>query len=35
MVDLMTALRSYEANQRMIQYLDRVLEKAVNDIGRV
>jgi len=35
MVDLLTALRSYEANQRVIQYLDRVLEKAANDIGRV
>lgn len=35
MVDMMTALRVYEANQRVIQSLDQTLEKAVNDIGRV
>jgi flagellar basal-body rod protein FlgG len=35
MVDMMTALRIYEANQRVIQYYDRSLEKAVNEIGRV
>jgi len=35
MVDMMTALRSYEANQKMIQSLDRTLEKAVNEVGRV
>lgn len=34
-VDLMTALRTYEANQKVIQYYDRSLEKAVNEIGRV
>lgn len=34
-VDLMTASRMYEANQKMVQYYDRSLEKAVNDVGRV
>lgn len=35
MVDLMTALRMYEANQKVIQYYDKSLEKAVNEIGRI
>ncbi|WP_223065985.1 flagellar hook-basal body protein [Paenibacillus caui] len=35
MVDLMAAQRAYEANQQIIQYYDRSLDKAVNDIGRV
>ncbi|GIQ70877.1 flagellar hook-basal body protein [Xylanibacillus composti] len=35
MIDLMAAQRAYEANQRMVQYYDRSLEKAVNEIGRV
>ena len=35
MVDMMTAMRLYEANQKAIQSLDRTLEKAVNEIGRV
>ncbi len=35
MVDMMTALRVYEANQRVIQSLDQTLDKAVNEIGRV
>ncbi len=35
MVDMMTAMRLYEANQKSIQSLDRTLEKAVNEIGRV
>ncbi|WP_127581147.1 flagellar hook-basal body protein [Paenibacillus koleovorans] len=34
-VDLMTATRMYEANQKMVQYYDRSLEMAVNDVGRV
>ena len=33
--DMMTALRMYEANQNVIQSIDRTLEKAVNEIGRV
>lgn len=33
--DMMTALRMYEANQKVIQSLDRTLDKAVNEIGRV
>lgn len=35
MVDLNVALRSYEANQVVIQYYDRSLDKAVNEVGRV
>jgi len=35
MVDMITILRSYEANQKMIQYQDATLDRAVNDIGRV
>jgi flagellar basal-body rod protein FlgG len=35
MVDLMTAQRAYEANQKMIQYYDKSMEKAVNEVGRV
>ncbi|WP_027087173.1 flagellar hook-basal body protein [Cohnella panacarvi] len=34
-VDLMSALRAYEANQKVIQFYDRSLDKAANDIGRV
>ncbi|WP_068783831.1 flagellar hook-basal body protein [Paenibacillus phocaensis] len=35
MVDLLAAQRAYESNQKMIQYYDRSLDKAVNEIGRV
>lgn len=35
MVDMMTALRLYEANQKVIQAYDQTLDKAVNEIGRV
>ncbi|WP_010278964.1 flagellar hook-basal body protein [Paenibacillus senegalensis] len=35
LVDMMTALRAYEANQKMVQYYDRSLEKAVNEVGRI
>lgn len=34
-IDMMSALRAYEANQKMVQYYDRSLEKAVNEVGRV
>jgi flagellar basal-body rod protein FlgF len=34
-VDIMSALRAYEANQKVIQTYDRSLDKAVNDVGRV
>ncbi|MNH48393.1 flagellar basal body rod protein FlgG [compost metagenome] len=34
-VDLMSALRAYEANQKVIQFYDQSLNKAVNDIGRI
>lgn len=35
MVDMITVLRAYESNQKLIQYQDSTLEKAVNDIGRI
>lgn len=35
MVDMMSALRAYEANQKMVQYYDRSLDRAVNDVGRI
>jgi flagellar basal-body rod protein FlgF len=35
MVDLMAAQRAYETNQRMVQFYDRSLERAVNEVGRV
>ncbi|WP_195573662.1 flagellar hook-basal body protein [Paenibacillus sp. 1001270B_150601_E10] len=35
MVELNMAFRAYEANQRVIQYYDKTLEKTVNEIGRV
>ncbi|RNB82066.1 flagellar hook-basal body protein [Brevibacillus fluminis] len=35
MTEMMTALRSYEANQRVLSTLDSTLDKAVNEIGRV
>ncbi|WP_276353530.1 flagellar hook-basal body protein [Cohnella caldifontis] len=35
MVDIMSALRVYEANQKVIQFYDSSLQKAVNDIGKV
>ncbi|PZE19382.1 flagellar hook-basal body protein [Paenibacillus xerothermodurans] len=35
MVDMMTALKAYEANQKVVQFYDRSMEKAVNDVGRI
>lgn len=35
MVDLLAAQRAYESNQKIVQYYDRSLDKAVNEIGRV
>ncbi|SEN63192.1 flagellar hook-basal body protein [Paenibacillus sp. OV219] len=35
MVDLMSASRAYEANQKVIQFFDKSLDKAVNEIGKV
>lgn len=34
-VDMMNALRIYEANQKMVQYYDQSLSKAVNEVGKV
>ncbi|XEC95344.1 flagellar hook-basal body protein [Paenibacillus tarimensis] len=35
MVDIMAALRAYEANQKIVQYYDRSLEKVVNEVGKI
>ena len=35
MVEMITVLRAYESNQKMIQYQDSTLEKAVNEVGRL
>lgn len=35
MVDLMAAQKAYESNQKVIQFYDKSLDKAVNEIGRV
>ncbi|MCD1260872.1 flagellar hook-basal body protein [Paenibacillus athensensis] len=35
MVDMMSALRAYEANQKVIQFYDKSMDKAVNDVGRI
>lgn len=35
MTDMMTVLRAYEANQRIITTVDGTMEKAANEIGRV
>jgi flagellar basal-body rod protein FlgF len=35
MVDLITTLRAYEANQKVIQAIDTTLDKAVNEVGRL
>lgn len=35
MVDMITVVRSYEANQKVLQALDGTLEKAVNEVGAV
>lgn len=35
MVDMITVLRAYEANQKVVQAIDSTLEKAVNQIGPV
>ncbi|MGD0034238.1 flagellar hook-basal body protein [Paenibacillus illinoisensis] len=34
-VDMNAAYRAYEANQKVVQFYDRSLDKAVNDVGRV
>ncbi|KGE20386.1 flagellar hook-basal body protein [Paenibacillus wynnii] len=34
-VDMNAAFRAYEANQKVIQYYDSSLQKAVNEVGRV
>jgi len=35
MVDMISVVRAYEANQKMIQAQDETLEKAVNEVGAV
>ncbi|BFH65592.1 MULTISPECIES: flagellar hook-basal body protein [Paenibacillus] len=34
-VDMNMALRAYEANQKVIQFYDKSLDKAVNEVGKV
>jgi len=34
-VDMITALRNYESNQKVIKMIDDVLSKTVNELGRV
>ncbi|MGI6587902.1 MAG: flagellar hook-basal body protein [Peptococcia bacterium] len=35
MVNMITTLRAYEANQKVIQSIDNTLDKAVNEVGRL
>lgn len=35
MTDMITVMRSYEANQKVLQAMDGTLEKAVNEVGAV
>ncbi|AKL93747.1 flagellar hook-basal body rod protein FlgF [Clostridium aceticum] len=35
MVNMITVLRAYESNQKVVQAYDEILQKAVNEIGRV
>jgi len=35
MVEMIVALRAYEANQRIVKSEDQMLDKAVNDVGRL
>lgn len=35
MVDMIASLRLYESNQKIVQTYDEILQKAVNEIGRV
>ena len=35
MIDMMTVLRQYESNQKVIEDMDDTLGRAVNDLGTV
>lgn len=35
MVEMITVMRSYEANQKILQYQDSTLDRAVNEVGRL
>ena len=35
MVELISATRTYESNQKVIQTIDETLDKAVNQLGKV
>lgn len=35
MVNMITIMRAYEANQKVIQAIDSTLDKAVNEVGRI
>jgi flagellar basal-body rod protein FlgG len=35
MTEMMSAYRSFEANQKVLQAYDKSLDKAVNEVGRL
>ncbi|MDP4090135.1 MAG: flagellar basal body rod C-terminal domain-containing protein, partial [Bacillota bacterium] len=35
MVNMMTVMRTFESNQKVLQSMDETLGKAVNDVGTV
>jgi flagellar basal-body rod protein FlgG len=35
MVDMIACMRAYEANQKMVWFIDSTLDKACNEVGRV
>jgi flagellar basal-body rod protein FlgG len=35
MADMITNLRSYEANQKVVASIDNTLDKIINEVGRV
>ena len=35
MVNMITIMRAYEANQKVIHAIDSTLDKAVNEVGRI
>jgi len=35
MVNMISIMRAYEANQKVVQSIDATLDKAVNEVGRL
>jgi flagellar basal-body rod protein FlgG len=35
MVNMITALRAFETNQKVIQAVDSTLDRVINEVGRV